>query len=176
MITSNPKKPARPSGTPAKKARAKVESVLAKPAEKPTRAKPPTRSAVKTRLGPQVQAGPMKAALGRAQVTTIRIREDVQEGLRLLEAHSGVRRPLNKWVNLALADFIDRQIAPIEEKLDQALKNIKAYRKTDPGYKKAIKAFIEAEVAHATEDPMEGTRERPAVGPGVSMVREMLRG
>lgn len=150
MVTSNPKKPARPSGTPARKARAKVEYVLAKPAE--------------------------KAALGRAQVTTIRIREDVQAGLRLLEAHSGVRRPLNKWVNLALADFIDRQIAPIEEELDQALKNIKAYRKTDPGYKKAIKAFIEAEVAHATEDPMEGTRERSAVGPAVSMVREMLRG
>lgn len=150
MLTSNSKKPARPSGNPAKKARAKVESVLAKPAE--------------------------KAALGRAQVTTIRIREDVQAGLRLLEAHSGVRRPLNKWVNLALADFIDRQIAPIEEELDQALKNIKAYRKTDPGYKKAIKAFIEAEVAHAAQDPMEGARERPAVGPAVSVVREMLRG
>lgn len=75
-----------------------------------------------------------------------------------------------------LADFIDRQLAPIEEELDQALKNIKAYRKTDPGYKKAIKAFIEAEVAHAAQDPMEGARERPAVGPAVSMVREMLRG
>jgi hypothetical protein len=150
MLTSNPKKPASPSATPAKKARAKVEYVLAKPAE--------------------------KAAPGRAQVTTIRIREDVQAGLRLLEAHSGVRRPLNKWVNLALADFIDRQIAPIEEELDQALKNIKAYRKTDPGYKKAIKAFIKAEIAHATQDPMEGTRERPAVGPAVAMVREMLRG
>ena len=117
-----------------------------------------------------------KAAPGQARVTTIRIHEDVQAGLRILEAHSGVRRPLNKWVNLALADFIDRQIAPIEEELDQALKNIKAYRKTDPGYKKAIKAFIEAEVAHAREDPMEGASERPAVGPAVSMVREMLRG
>lgn len=139
MVISNPKKPARASGIPAK-----------------------------------------KTALGRAQVTTIRIREDVQAGLRILEAHSGVKRPLNKWVNLALADFIDRQIALIEEELDQALKNIKAYRKTDPGYKKAIKAFIDAEVAHARDDPMEGASERPAVGPAVgpavSMVREILRG
>ena len=165
MVTSNVKKPTRSSGTPAKKARAKVEYVLAKPAEKATRAKP-ALSAVKPRLGPQVQVGHMYAVLGRVQVTKI----------RMLEAYSGVRRPLNKWVNLALADFIDRQIAPIEEELDQALKNIKAYRKTDPGYKKAIKAFIEAEVAHAAQDPMEGTRERPAVGPAVSMVREMLRG
>ena len=167
MITSNLKNQGRPSGTPAKtasaaggrKARAKVEKVLAKP-----------------QLGPQVQLVQMKAGLGRARVTTIRIHEGVQAGLRLLEAHSGVRRPLNKWINLALADFIDRQIAPIEEELDQALKNIDAYRKTDPGYKKAIKAFIDAEVAHAGEDPMEGASDRPAVGPAVSMVREMLRG
>ena len=167
MITSNIKNRGRPSGTPAKtasagdgrKARAKVEQVLAKP-----------------RLGPQVQLVQMKAAPGRARVTTIRIDEGVRAGLRILEAHSGVRRPLNKWVNLALADFIDRQIAPIEEELDQALKNIKAYRNTDPGYRKAIKAFIEAEVAHAREDPMEGASDRPAAGPAVSMVREMLRG
>ena len=117
-----------------------------------------------------------KATSGRARVTTIRIYEGVQAGLRILEAHSGVKRPLNKWVNLALADFIDRQIAPIEEELNQALKDIDAYRKTDPGYKKAIKAFIEAEVAHAGEDPMERASERPAAGPAVSMVREMLRG
>ena len=52
MVTSNLKKPARPNGAPANKARAKVEYVLAKPTEKATRAKP-ALSTVKTRLGPQ---------------------------------------------------------------------------------------------------------------------------
>jgi len=110
------------------------------------------------------------------QVTTIRLDEVVQKGLRVLEAHSGVKRPLNKWVNIALAALIDRQAATLESELDQALRNIKAYRKTDPGYKRAIKAFIDAEVAFAAKDPMEGSRDPQAAGPAVSMVRAMLRG
>ena len=85
----------------------------------------------------------------RPQVTTIRLDEAVQKGLQVLEAHSGVKRPLNKWVNIALAALIDRQAATLERELDQALRNIKAYRKTDPGYRRAIRAFIDAEVAFA---------------------------
>jgi len=112
----------------------------------------------------------------RPQVTTIRLDAAVHEGLRFLEAHGGVKRPLNKWVNVALAELIERQAAMIEGELEQAVRNIKAYRKTDPGYKRAIKAFIDAEVAFAAEDPMEGCREPRAAGPAVSMVREMLRG
>ena len=116
------------------------------------------------------------AAPAQPQVTTIRIDEAVQRGLRILEAYSGVRRPLNKWVNMALAELIERQAATVESELDQALKNIRAYRKTDPGYKRAIKAFIAAEVAHAAADPMEGSPEPLAAGPALSMVRGMLRG
>lgn len=111
-----------------------------------------------------------------AQVTTIRLDEAVQRGLRILEAHSGVKRPLNKWVNIALAELIERQAATVESELDQALKNIRAYRKTDPGYKRAIKAYIAAEVAHAAADPMEGSPEPQRAGPALSMVRGMLRG
>lgn len=119
----------------------------------------------------------MKAdSQARPQVTTIRLNEAVRKGLRFLEAHSGVKRPLNKWVNIALAELIDRRSAAVEDELEQALRNIKGYRKTDPGYKRAIKGFIDAEVAFAAEDPMEGTREPQATGPAVSMVREMLRG
>ena len=118
-----------------------------------------------------------KAAPGtRPQVTTIRLDAAVQKGLQVLEAHSGVKRPLNKWVNIALAALIDRQAATLEHELDQALRNIKAYRKTDPGYRRAIRAFIDAEVAFAAQDPMEGSRAPRAAGPAVSMVRGMLRG
>jgi hypothetical protein len=115
------------------------------------------------------------APASRPPVTTIRLDEAVQKGLRVLEAHSGVKRPLNKWINMALADLIERQAATIESELEQAPRNIKAYRKADPGYKRALKAFIDAEVAFGAEDPMEGTRV-PTAGPAVSMVREMLRG
>ncbi|MBI3374545.1 MAG: hypothetical protein HY017_22700 [Betaproteobacteria bacterium] len=87
-----------------------------------------------------------------------------------------MKRPPNEWVNIALAALIERQVCTLESELDRALQNIKAYRETDPGYKRAIKAFIDAELAFAAEDPMEGTREPRAAGPVVSMVREMLRG
>ena len=132
---------------------------------------------VKSKLKKSPRTRVAKAtAEARPQVTTIRLDEGVQKGLRILEAHSGVKRPLNKWVNIALAALIERQARTVESELDQALQNIKAYRRTDPGYKRAIKAYIDAEVALAAEDPMEGTREPRAAGSAVSMVREMLRG
>jgi hypothetical protein len=108
-------------------------------------------------------------------VTTVRLDAAVHEGLRVLETHGDVR-PLNKWVNMALADLIDRRAATIESQLDQALESIRAYRKADPGHKRALRAFIDAEVTHAAEDPMEGTPEPRAAGPAVSMVRKILRG
>ena len=118
----------------------------------------------------------MKSGPAAPQVTTIRLDKTVQQGLRVIEAHSGAKRPLNKWVNIALAEFIDRQTASIAGELEQALRNIKAYRKADPGYKRAKRTFIDSEVAFASEDPMEGDREPQVSGPAVSMVREMLRG
>jgi hypothetical protein len=110
------------------------------------------------------------------RVSTIRLDEGVQKGLQMLKAHSGAKLSLNKMVNAALAALIDKQAASLESELDQALRNIRAYRKTDSGHKRAIKAFIDAEVAFAAEDPMEGTRQPQAAGSAVSMVREMLRG
>jgi hypothetical protein len=112
----------------------------------------------------------------RPRVSTIRLDEGVQKGLQILKSHGGAKYSLNKMVNAALAALIDKQAASLENQLDQALRNIRAYRKTDPGYKRAIKAFIDAEVAFAAVDPMEGAREPQAAGPAVSMVREMLRG
>jgi hypothetical protein len=108
-------------------------------------------------------------------VTTVRLDESILRGLKILEAHSGVKRPLNKWVNLALEEMIRNRAAAVEDELKQALGNIRAYRKSDPGYKRAIKAFIDAEVEFAGEDPMEGSREPAVSGPALSRVRELLR-
>ena len=135
------------------------------------------KSATGSKLGPSTGSRVTRPEPeATPQVTTIRLNEAVQKGLRILEAHSGVRRPLNKWVNTALAELIDRRAASVEAELERALRSIKAYRKTDPGYKRALEAFIDGEVAFAAEDPMEGSREPRATGPAVSMVREMLRG
>jgi hypothetical protein len=112
----------------------------------------------------------------RPRVLTIRLDEGVQKGLQMLKANSGAKLSLNKMVNAALAALIDKRAATFESELDQALRNIRASRQSDPGYKRAIKAFIDAEVAFAAEDPMEGAQEPQAAGPAVSMVREMLRG
>lgn len=131
--------------------------------------KPPAKAA---RIAPAKAA----AAVARPQVTTIRLDEAVQSALRVLQAHSGVKRPLNKWVNLALVDFIEKQAAALEIELEQALRNIREYRNADPGYKRAIKALIDAEVRFAAEDPMQGKREPRAAGPAVSMVRQLLHG
>jgi hypothetical protein len=109
------------------------------------------------------------------RVSTIRLEEGVQKGLQMLRAHGGAKLSLNKMVNAALASLIDKQAASLESELDQALRNIRAYRKTDPGYTRAIKAFIDAEVDFAAEGAMEGTREPQSPGPAVSMVREILR-
>lgn len=112
----------------------------------------------------------------QSRVSTIRLDEGVQRGLQVLKAHGGAKLSLNKMVNVALAALIEKQAASIESELDEALRNIRAYRKSDPGYKRAIKAFIDAEVAFAAADPMEGARSSQPPGPAVSMVRDMLRG
>ena len=134
------------------------------------------KTAVGLKLDPSGRKRAVKNSTAAPQVTTIRLDAAVQEGLRMIEAHSGMRRPLNKWVNIALAEFIERQTASITDELEQALRNIKAYRKTDPGYKRAIRAFIDSELAFAAQDPMEGARKPQASGPAVSVVREILRG
>ena len=108
-------------------------------------------------------------------VTTIRLQDTLKKGLQALEAHTGVKRPLNKWINIALAELIEKRSATIEDELEQALQNIRAYRAADPGYARAIRAFIDAEVVSAPEDPMEGSPEPRKAGPAVSIVREMLR-
>lgn len=109
------------------------------------------------------------------RVVTVRLDEGVRKGLHRLQVRSSAKLSLNELANAALATFIEKQAA-LDNELDQALRNFRAYRKADPGYKRAIKAFIDAEVAFAAGRSMEGAREPQVAGPAVSMVREMLRG
>ncbi len=124
---------------------------------------------------PQADPAPAKGD-APSKVTTIRIPPSLKVGIEMLELAVGLKRPLNKWITIALTDYIDRRTAAAEDELDRALKNIRAYRKTDPHYKRAIQAFIDAEVEFAGEDPMEGSAGPTEAGPAVSIVRDMIRG
>ena len=155
-------------GRPAKS----IQSSKATPPKKAV--KPSTATSAKRR---KPVAGSSSGRDGDStKVTTIRIPPSIQAGIGLLESAVGVKHPLNKWITIALADYIERRTAAAEDELERALSNIRAYRKSDPGYRNAIEEFIEAEVAFAGDDPVEGSTERSHAGPAVSMIRELIRG
>jgi predicted DNA-binding protein len=64
-----------------------------------------------------------------------------------------VKRPINQLIVEAIQSYI-HQRGQEEQKLEAHLANLKAYRKKDPGFARAIAAFSEAEVS--LEDPLEG--------------------
>lgn len=110
-----------------------------------------------------------------AQATTYRLEPPLREGLGLLQARLG--HPMNRMVNEAVADYIDKQTQALEAELHHALAELKAYRKSDYGFAKARKAFVEAEVAHRADDPLEGTafvEENAKPGSKVAMVRRLM--
>ena len=109
------------------------------------------------------------------RATTYRLEPPLREGLGLLQSNLG--RPLNRMVNEAVADYIDKHTLGLEAKLQDTLAQLKAYRKSDPRFAKDRKALVEAEVAHRAHDPQEGVafvegRARP--GPRVAMVRRLM--
>jgi len=73
------------------------------------------------------------------------------EGLSKIE-----RRPVNQLVNDAV-DLYLRQSGDAEKDLVATLDALNKYRASDPGYSKAMAAFVEAEAAGAAEDSVEGT-------------------
>jgi hypothetical protein len=86
---------------------------------------------------------------------------------------------MNQLVVEALKSYLSQRSGK-ERSLEASLASLRAYRKRDPGFKRAIAAFVEAEVSF--EDPVEGKPIRlgrvegqlkPA-GPVQSKIREIL--
>jgi predicted transcriptional regulator len=67
-------------------------------------------------------------------------------------------RPINQILNDAVKGYL-RQQGPREKALEASLAELRDYRKRDPGFRKAIASFVEAEAT--IEDPVEG---KPVVG------------
>jgi predicted transcriptional regulator len=87
------------------------------------------------------------------RATTFRIDEVAQEGLALLGRLSG--RSANQLVNEAIKEFVAKRSLEIENELQETLSDLRAYRKRDPGFERAIADLAEAE-ASAAHDPAEG--------------------
>ena len=108
---------------------------------------------------------------------TLRIDTQERNALKHLSKIEG--RPINQLLNEAIKIFL-RQKGRKERSLEASLESLDAYRKKDPGFKRAIAAFVDAEAT--LKDPLEGepfeetdfeNSAKPA-GPVRSRVREVL--
>lgn len=109
-------------------------------------------------------------AAAKRKATTFRIDSTVNSGLVKLSKNLG--KSLNKLVNEALAEFVVKRSLEVENDLEATLADLRAYRKSDPKFNRAITAFVEAE-ATGTHDPAEG-HIVSRVGPTESKLRELL--
>jgi hypothetical protein len=81
------------------------------------------------------------------------LRIDSEERAALENLSKIERRPINHLLNEAIKDYLGRQ-GQKERSLETSLAALKDYRKLDPGFRRAIAAFVEAEAG--IEDPLEG--------------------
>lgn len=84
---------------------------------------------------------------------------------------------MNQLLNEAIKGYL-RQRGRKERSLEANLASLRAYRKKDPGFRKAMQAFVEAEAT--LDDPLEGElvetkpKEAKATGPVQSKIRDIL--
>ena len=109
---------------------------------------------------------------------TLRIDAEERTALEHLSELDG--RPINQLLNEAIKIYLSQQ-SPKEASLEASLSALQKYRKRDPGFERAIAAFVDAEVRHEDQPegkPVEGQfvagQFQPA-GPVQSKIREILR-
>ena len=84
---------------------------------------------------------------------------------------------MNQLLNEAIKGYL-RQRGRKERSLEANLASLRAYRKKDPGFRKAMQEFVEAEAT--LDDPLEGElagtkpKEPKAAGPVQSKIRDIL--
>lgn len=112
----------------------------------------------------------------KPKATTFRLDPRLQAGLSLIQGV--VRLPMNTLVNEAVEMFVRARSAKIESELGSRLEQVKAYRRSDPGFKLAMKRVAAAEIDVLGRDPVEGhvavTVSDKSVGPATAAVRKIL--
>jgi predicted transcriptional regulator len=107
------------------------------------------------------------------------LRIDAEKRAALESLSKIERRPINQLLNEAIENYL-RLRGRKERSLEANLAGLKAYRKRDPGFRRAIAAFVEAEAS--LEDPLEGEPimgslvegELKPAGPVQSKIRALL--
>ena len=82
---------------------------------------------------------------------TLRIDAEERNALKNLSKIEG--RPINQLLIEAIKSYLGQK-GQKERSLESSLNSLKAYRRKDPGFRKAIAAFVEAEAT--VKDPLEG--------------------
>ena len=104
------------------------------------------------------------------KATTVRLAADLITGLALLQRI--LKKPMNRMINEAVRHYVERQSARVETDLKSVLERVKAYRRSDPSYKKLWAEFVDAEARYGKNDPLEGRIK--SAGPAQTRVREIL--
>ncbi len=81
------------------------------------------------------------------------LRIDAEERVALENLSKVEGRPINQLLNEAIKAYLSRR-GRKERSLEANLAGLRAYRKQDPEFRRAIAAFVEAEAS--LEDPLEG--------------------
>ena len=108
---------------------------------------------------------------------TLRIDAKTRTALENLSKVEG--RPVNQLLNEAIKSYLNRKVQK-ERDLEANVAALRAYRNQDPGFQRAIDAFVKAEAK--SEDPLEGEPiagqfvegQFKSTGPVQSKIRELL--
>ncbi len=87
------------------------------------------------------------------KATTIRLDPIVKDRLSRLSVLTD--QSINELTNEALRDYIGRRSQELEKELEAKLEDLRAYRRSDPGFRRAIAEVAKAEAA-LQDDPLEG--------------------
>ncbi len=103
------------------------------------------------------------------------LRIDAEERAALEDLSKIEGRPVNQLLNEAIKSFLIRR-GPRERSLEANLARLRAYRESDPGFQRAVAAFVESEAS--LDDPVEGqvvtTEPIESIGPTQSRIRDLL--
>jgi hypothetical protein len=79
----------------------------------------------------------------------------------------------NRLANEAIREYVAKRTPKVEEELESTLADLRAHRKSDPDFERAISAVVNAEVT-TQSDPAEG-RIVSSVGPGEEAILGVLK-
>lgn len=98
---------------------------------------------------------------------TLKIEAEERVALENLSKMEG--RPVSELLHEAVRNYLDR---PDFNNLEGTMSALRAYRKQNPGFRKAIDKFVEAEAT--LNDPLEDGLMQEQLGPVQRKIRDIL--